>query len=211
MKKSKKFWVFCFFVSLIIIVKLVIFNWFTLSKGAINFRKPISYVNQQIDLSKKGLIQEYHFESKINSQYNIEAKIISNNFNPYKESFFDGEYRISIFDKNNLLIKELIASMDCTKDDFMQKKCFKISITGDIRGLYYALGENISLKENTFYTLRIETLKGLSIEKLKTDKNIKFQLVVSPLEYNQRHQKNILFLQLISLLLISGLCLIKMR
>lgn len=209
--KNKKFWVICFIISLIIIVKLMIFNWFLLSKGAINFRKPISYINQPIDLSKKGLVQEYHFESKVNSQYNIEAKIISNNFNPYSESFFDGEYKISIFDKKSPLENELPILTICSMNDFTRKECFKIYISGDIRGLYYILAENITLKKNAFYTLRIETLKALSIEKLKANKGIKFQLVVSPLEYNQRYQRNILFLKLISFLLISTFCLARIK
>jgi hypothetical protein len=71
LKLSKKFWLVCFIISLVILIKLILFNWFALNKGAIDFHQPISYIRQPINMSQSGLIQEYKFDNKIKTKGKI--------------------------------------------------------------------------------------------------------------------------------------------
>lgn len=193
----KKFYLVCFSISLLYLIKLLTLNLFYINKGAFDAHKPISYINQPVDLRKTGGTQEFRFKNHIKGKYNIEAKIESST--PVKVTTFNGMYRISVLEGDKM-VAQVYASSDAA-----DKSSFKVYRYGDIAGEYYALGE-INLDKASLYRLRIENIRGLFLD----DRNT-FKLIISPIENNIKITKRNFYLKLMISLTISILSFVLMN
>lgn len=186
-KFNKEFIAICFVVSLLITLKLLFYDSLTLGLEGRNFHRPICYIRQSVDIWKMGLAQKFYFKNKKQEKYNIELRFYIADFNPFRSAIFDGEYKVSIFDDKKSLIYQVYAA-----NDILRKSYFKIYVHEDIGGAYYVLSEDVLLEKISSYELQIENLKELS-----TYKNVRFELLVSPYEYNKKIQERNFAVELI--------------
>ncbi|MCG8430843.1 MAG: hypothetical protein MJA29_06705 [Candidatus Omnitrophica bacterium] len=148
---------------------------------------PISYINQPLDLSTSGTIQQYKFRNIAVGYHVIAAKLISES-SRFSPSY--GEFETSVYDSSGNMLKNFVT--ECTSNG----TCWNIYIMhgwskGD-RTEYYQFGE-LSLDRVDNYTLEVKTIKEIPTEAIIDTVKIghekrEYEIGIYPLEYNKKLQ-----------------------
>lgn len=193
--------------SLTISLYIIVLNIIYIDKGSLHMyeNSPVSYINKPIDLNSSDLIQKYEFKNTILGKHSIEVKIISESLPAH---IFNGEYRISIHDSQNKLVKDFFSATNLNKD------WYRIHLTtywsDELHKNYYKFGE-IELNKLDSFTVNIENIKGVT----STGKG-EYQIGIYPFEYNYAIQKQRFYISVLKKLspyiivfIVSVICLIR--
>lgn len=185
--------------TLLLIPYILIFQTVLLDKTGTDHR-PISYINKEVNLHSIGKIQEFGFKTHAKTKYYIDAKVIPSKSGEWYNDQIDGQFKILIFDEDHKLVKQICSGIGA----YWNQDCTGHFYDGH-EGLYIYMGE-LTLEKLSSYSIRIETVKGLS-----TFRDRKFKLSISPLEYNIKLQKRNNFIKVGLLMLLCFVSIISLR
>ena len=168
------------FVSIVSMLYIIMVYNIYISKGSLHMyeNSPVSYINKPMDLNSSDLVQKYEFKNTVIGKHGIELKILSESLPSH---IFNGEYRVTIYDSKNQLVKDYLCATN------LNKEWYRVNLTTDWSDEsytnYYKFGE-VELNKIDSYTLTVKNIKGLS----STGKG-KYQIGIYPFEYNYITQK----------------------